>query len=182
MLFAGCFSNITTARTVKYPGQLWQPFSRAISSKHVLIMHGCDSRSAAAAAGAAHIYCGGGGATGAAAAASNQLLLLLLLFDHLLCQSDYNLAQLELPYGFVAESPPAGREALAGLSNLQLLDVNISSLVRHAAYSSLTSFVGLRELRVEMVGSLTRTHLDDRGLPLLPQLTRLVMSLSGVVS
>jgi hypothetical protein len=94
-------------------------------------------------------------------------------------QLDYDLAQLELSSSFINEQPPAGQEPLAQLTELQLLAVNIHSLLRHAAYASLTQLASLRELHIDMVGNLTGTCIDrGGGLPMLPHLTRLVMTIA----
>ncbi|WIA32785.1 hypothetical protein OEZ86_005968 [Tetradesmus obliquus] len=98
---------------------------------------------------------------------------------HLHPQLDYDLAQLELSNSFINEQPPAGQEPLAQLTPLQLLAVNIPSLVRQAAYPSLTQLACLRELHIDMVGSLAGTCISSAGgLPTLPHLTRLVMTIA----
>jgi hypothetical protein len=98
-------------------------------------------------------------------------------------QLDYDLAQLELSRSFLNEKPPAGQEPLAQLTALQLLAVNIHALVRHASYPSLTQLAELRELHIDMVGNLTGTCISKGGgLPMLPHLTRLVMTIAPQVS
>ena len=62
---------------------------------------------------------------------------------------------------------------------LQVLGVNIFGLVRHAAHPVHLS--SLRELHVEMVGSLEGSCLDPGGLPCLPCLTKLVMTIDTKV-
>lgn len=86
--------------------------------------------------------------------------------------------ELELPRTFLTD----GWDALAGLDKLQLLGVNIFALVRHSAGRSFTQLPSLTDLHVEMVGNLTGTHLSQEGLPPLPHLTRLVMTLPNTVS
>lgn len=63
---------------------------------------------------------------------------------------------------------------------VQALAVNIFALVRHAAAPS--NLLGLRELHVDMVGSMEGSCLDPGGLPCLPQLTKLVMTINTKVS
>lgn len=63
---------------------------------------------------------------------------------------------------------------------LQVLSCNIFALVRHAAVPS--NLTGLRELHLEMVGSVDDTHLSPAGLPTLPGLTKLVLTLDMKVS
>lgn len=101
---------------------------------------------------------------------------------HLHPQLDYNLSQLELSSSFINEQPPAGQEPLAQLTTLQVLAANIPSLVRQAAYPSLTQLACLRELHIDMVGSLEGTCISSAGgLPTLPHLTRLVMTIAPQV-
>lgn len=97
-------------------------------------------------------------------------------------QLDYDLGELQLGMRFLDENPTAGKEALAGLKQLQLLAVNVFALVRHSAYSGLTQLSNLTDLHVEMVGNLTGTLLAAAGLPHLPHLTKLVMTLPISVS
>lgn len=62
---------------------------------------------------------------------------------------------------------------------LQVLCVNIFALVRHAAQPLNLSL--LRELHVDMVGSLDGSCIDPGGLPCLNQLTKLVMTIDTKV-
>ncbi|WIA32784.1 hypothetical protein OEZ86_005968 [Tetradesmus obliquus] len=161
-------------------------------------------KAAAAAAAAAAEEPMGRGSTGAAATAATgsceaapavqPLQSLQKLVAGVLCKApistfapnltqlrdlDYDLAQLELSNSFINEQPPAGQEPLAQLTPLQLLAVNIPSLVRQAAYPSLTQLACLRELHIDMVGSLAGTCISSAGgLPTLPHLTRLVMTIA----
>lgn len=61
-----------------------------------------------------------------------------------------------------------------------MLAVNIFALVRHAATPS--NLFGLRELHVDMVGSMDGSCIDPGGLPCLPQLTKLVMCIDTKAS
>jgi hypothetical protein len=58
------------------------------------------------------------------------------------------------------------------LCTAQVLSANIFALVRHAAHP--TNLLGLRQLHVDMVGSLEGSCIDPGGLPQLPLLTQLV--------
>ena len=65
-----------------------------------------------------------------------------------------------------------------------MLALPIDALVRHtrgrAALAALRALPALRELHVSMHGNLAGTHVEaSGGLPPLPQLTRLVMTLDG---
>lgn len=62
---------------------------------------------------------------------------------------------------------------------LQVLGCNIFALVRHAAHPQ--NLHSLRELHVEMVGSMEGSCIEPGGLLMLPQLTRLVMTINNQV-
>ncbi|WIA12621.1 hypothetical protein OEZ85_006278 [Tetradesmus obliquus] len=167
-----------------------------------------SGRKAAAAAAVAAEEPMGHGSTGAAATAATAsceaalavqpLQSLQKLVAGVLCKApisnfapnltqlrdlDYDLAQLELSSSFINEQPPEGQEPLAQLTALQLLAANIPSLVRQAAYPSLTQLACLRELHIDMVGSLEGTCISSAGgLPTLPHLTRLVMTIAPQAS
>lgn len=98
-------------------------------------------------------------------------------------QLDYDLEQLELSSAFISGQPPAGQEPLAQLAALRVLAANIPALVRHAAHSILTELASLRELHIDMVGNLTGTCISSSGgLPKLPYMTQLVMTIAPRVS
>jgi hypothetical protein len=63
---------------------------------------------------------------------------------------------------------------------VQVLAVNIFALVRHAAAPQ--NLLRLRELHVDMVGSMEGSCIDPGGLPCLPHLTKLVMTIDTKVS
>lgn len=69
-------------------------------------------------------------------------------------------------------------EDLSGAA-VQVLAVNIFALVRHAATPN--NLLGLRELHVDMVGSMEGSCIDPGGLPCLPHLTKLVMTIDTKV-
>jgi len=66
-------------------------------------------------------------------------------------------------------------DALQGLEQLQVLDLDIVCLDRHAAYPSLTCLPCLCELQLEMCGTLKRSRHISAGLPHLPHLTKLLL-------
>jgi hypothetical protein len=68
-------------------------------------------------------------------------------------------------------------DALSGLQQLQVLEVDLFTLDRHARHlAGLTGLSTLQELQVEMVGDgLPRSCNMQDGLPHMPYLTRLLM-------
>jgi hypothetical protein len=68
-------------------------------------------------------------------------------------------------------------DALSGLQQLQVLDVDLFTLDRHARHlAGLTGLSTLQELEVEMVGdALPRSCNMQDGLPRMPYLTKLMM-------
>lgn len=70
-----------------------------------------------------------------------------------------------------------GIDGLAGLEKLQVLDVDIYNLDRHAGHlCSLTGLSTLRELRIEPFGERLLESVNLRhGLPQLPHLTKLLI-------